>query len=65
MPSTTIKVDIKVKELLFRYKEELGSKTLSDTIQIIICKFENFKKAQTLQELEPKDKSILLEESLF
>lgn len=47
MPSTTIKVDIKVREFLLRYKEEFGSKTLSDTIQILVLKYEKLKSDST------------------
>lgn len=43
MPSTTIKVDTKVREMLLKLKEEFGSKTLSDTIQILFLKYENLK----------------------
>jgi len=43
MPSTTIKIDKKVKDILSRYKEEFGSKSLSDTIHILILKFEKLK----------------------
>ena len=48
MTSTTIKIDTKVKEILFKLKEEFGSKTLSDTIYILFLKHENLKKAETL-----------------
>ena len=40
MTSTTIKVDIKVRNTLVKYKKEFGSKTFSDTIQILILKYE-------------------------
>lgn len=43
MPSTTIKIDKKVKDILSRYKEEFGSKTFSDTISILALKFERLK----------------------
>jgi len=43
MPSITIKVDIKIRNILLKYKEEFGSKTLSDCIQILILKYENLK----------------------
>ena len=43
MTSTTIKVDIKVRDTLVKYKKEFGSKTLSDTIQILILKYEKLK----------------------
>jgi len=43
MPSTTIKVDIKVRDNLLHYKENFGSKTLSDTITILILKYEKLK----------------------
>ncbi len=40
MPSTTIKIDVKIRDKLISYKEEFGSKTLSDTIHILILKYE-------------------------
>ena len=40
MPSTTVKIDVKVRDILLRYKKEFGSKTLSDTIQILVLKYE-------------------------
>lgn len=43
MTSTTIKVDIKVRDILLKYKEKFGSKTLSDTIHIIVLKYEKLK----------------------
>ena len=43
MTSTTIKVDIKVRDKLLKYKELFGSKTLSDTISLIILEYENLK----------------------
>lgn len=43
MTSTTIKVDKKVRDNLVKYKERFGSKTLSDTIQILILKYEKLK----------------------
>ena len=43
MASTTIKIDKKVKDIISRYKEEFGSKSFSDTIHIIILKFEKLK----------------------
>ncbi|KKL64633.1 hypothetical protein LCGC14_2163050 [marine sediment metagenome] len=43
MPSTTIKIDVIVRDILVSYKKEFGSKSLSDTIHILILKYENLK----------------------
>ncbi len=40
MPSTTIKIDVKIRDMLLKYKEKFGSKSLSDCIHILILKYE-------------------------
>lgn len=43
MTSTTMKIDTKIRDYLLQYKKEFGSKTLSDTINILILKYERLK----------------------
>ena len=40
MTSTTMKIDTKVRDMLVSYKEKFASKTLNDTIHILILKYE-------------------------
>lgn len=40
MPSTTIKIDVKIRDKLVKYKEIFGCKTLSDCIHILMLKYE-------------------------
>jgi len=40
MTSTTVKIYTKVRDMLVKYKEKFGCKTLSDCIHILILKYE-------------------------